>query len=73
MTYVVDFEKSADVGDARYYITRIAGQTSVLRQWLRGDRPDPCCSKETIAPDQIPKQLIGIYNTLRTGGMPVVA
>lgn len=73
MTYVVDFEKSADVGDARYYITRIAGQTSVLRQWLKGNQPDPCCRKERIDVDQIPKQLIDTYNTLRNGAMPAVA
>jgi len=72
MTYVVDFEKSVDINDSRYWLVRIAGKTSVLRQWLRGDKPDPSCHKEVVLPNQIPKQLIGIYNTLCSGGMPAV-
>lgn len=73
MTYVVDFESATNIGDARYWLVRLGGKTSVFRQWLKGKQPDPCCHKEILAPSEITKQLMGMYNILQSGGMPAVA
>lgn len=72
MTYEVDFERSTDIGDARYYLVRAGRTTKVFRQWLKGDRPDPVCQREVIQPTEIPPQLVGAYNVLCSGGIPAV-
>ncbi len=72
MTYEVDFEKSTDIGDARYYLVRVGRVTRVMRQWLNGDRPDPTCQKEVVEKDEIPEPLVGPYNVLYSGGIPSI-
>lgn len=73
MTYEVDFERSMDIGDARFWLVRAGRRTSVLRQWLDGDRPGLNCNKEVLQPEEIPAQLIPAYNTLCSGGIPAVS
>ncbi len=72
MTYAVDFCRATNRGDYCFYLTRTGGHTAVLRQPLKGNEPDPCCQKERVSDDEVPKDLLSSLQILRDGGVPTV-
>ncbi len=66
------FGTSKIIGDACFYLVKEGKVTTVLRQWVNGDAPDPRCQKEVLPESEIPAELLAAYEALKAGELPVV-
>lgn len=73
MSYVPDAEKKADIGDYRYFVTRLDQKVTVTRHLLSGKKLDPSAKKEEVSAAEVPAQLVQAYRQLKAGNLPVVA
>ncbi len=73
MSNVPDAEKTADVDDYRYWITRINQGVKVTRQLLSGSKLDPTAKKEEVPEHEVPADILWFYQQLKAGNMPELA
>lgn len=73
MTYVTDAEKSRDIGDYRYFVTRLNQKVKVTRHLLNGKNLDPAAEAEDVLEEHVPSRLLPIIQELKSGKMPVMA
>lgn len=72
MSYILDAETTMDVGDHRYWVTRIKQHVKVTRQLLKGDL-DHSSLREEVSEEDIPSNIMLIVKKLRAGELPAVA